>query len=147
MRYVLPLLALALLPACGSSKKHAAPRYDRARVVPCLRAGGSSFARAGASAVRIDVSGESRFATLAEVDLAFGRDAQQAFARLRARYFFRTNPKAKPYVRGRLAGNVAYAITTLPFSKHGAKGLDAARSRVRAKAERLVEGCLSKSRA
>ena len=146
MRYVLPLLGVALLAACGSSKKHAAPRYDRARVVPCLRAEGSSFARAGASVVRIDVSGESKFATLAEVDVAFGRDAQQALARLRARYFFRTNPKAKPYVHGRFTGNVAYAITTLPFSKHGPKGLEAARARVRARAERLVERCLAQAR-
>jgi hypothetical protein len=146
VRYVLPLLALALLPACGSPKKHAAPRYDRAKVVRCLRAGASSFARAGAAVVRVDVSGERRFATLAEIDVAFGQDAKQALARLRARYFFRSNPKARPYVHGRFTGNVAYAITTLPFSKHGPKGLDAARARVRARAEHLVEGCLSKSR-
>jgi len=84
-----------------------------------------SFATAGSSVVRADVSGESRFATLAEVDVAFGRDTREALARLRARYFFRTNAKAKPYVHGRYVGNVAYAITTLPFSKHGPKGLAA----------------------
>jgi hypothetical protein len=105
-----------------------------------------SFATAGSSVVRADVSGESRFATLAEVDVAFGRDTREALARLRARYFFRTNAKAKPYVHGRYVGNVAYAITTLPFSKHGPKGLDAARTRVRTKARRLVEGCLARGR-
>lgn len=145
MRYALPLLALALLPGCGSSK-HAAPRFDRAQVVRCLRAGAASFAKAGSSVVRADVSGESRFGTLAEVDVAFGRDAKDALAHLRARYFFRTNPKAKPYVHGRYVGNVAYAITTLPFSKHGPKGLDAARARVRAKAKHFVEDCLARGR-
>ena len=145
MRYVLPLLALALLPACGSSK-HAAPRYDRAKVVRCLRAGAASFAQAGRYVVRVDVSGEGRFATLAEVDLAFGRDAKDALAHLRARYFFRTNPRAKPFVRGRYVGNVAYAITTLPFTRPVPTKVDAARARVRAKAKRLVEGCLASSR-
>jgi hypothetical protein len=145
VRYAVPLLALALLAGCGSSK-HAVRRYDRAKVVHCLRAGASSFARAGPAVVRIDVSGESKFATLAEVDVAFGRDSKDALAHLRARYFFRTNPKAKPYVHGRYVGNVAYAITTLPFSKHGPKGLDAARARVRAKAQRFVEGCLARGR-
>ncbi|HEX6701367.1 MAG TPA: hypothetical protein VF101_11605 [Gaiellaceae bacterium] len=146
MRYVLPLLALVLLAGCGSSKR-AASRFDRAEMIRCLRAGGSSFAQAGGGVVRLDVGGEHRFATLAEVDVAFGRDSKDALARLRARFFFRTNQKAKPFVHGRYVGNVAYAITTLPFSKHGPKGLDAARARVRAKAKHLVEGCLARSRA
>jgi hypothetical protein len=145
VRYVLPLLAFPLLAGCGSSK-HAAAHYDRAKVVRCLRAGASSFARAGASVVRIDVSGESHFATLAEVDVAFAATSRQALAELRLHYFFRTNAKAKPYVHGRYVGNVAYAITTLPFSKRGPKGLDAARARVRTKARRLVEGCLARGR-
>jgi hypothetical protein len=145
VRYVLPVVALALVTACGSSKR-AAPRFDRAKVTSCLRAGGSSFATAGGGVVRLDVSGERRFATLAEVDVAFGRDSKDALGRLRSRFFFRANPKAKPFVHGRYVGNVAYAITTLPFSKHGPKGLDAARERVRAKAKRLVEGCLARSR-
>jgi hypothetical protein len=145
VRFVLPLVALVLLAGCGSSKR-AASRFDRAETIRCLRAGGSSFAQAGDGVVRLDVSGERRFATLAEVDVAFGRDSKDALARLRSRFFFRTNAKAKPFVHGRYVGNVAYAITTLPFSKHGPTGLDAARARVRAKAKRLVEGCLARSR-
>jgi hypothetical protein len=145
VRYALPLLALALLAGCGSSKR-AASRFDRTEMIRCLRAAGSSFAQAGGGVVRLNVSGEKRFATLAEIDVAFGRDSKDALARLRARFFFRTNPRAKPFVRGRYVGNVAYAITTLPFLKQGPKGLDAARERVRAKAKRFVEGCLARSR-
>jgi hypothetical protein len=146
VRYVLPLLALGFLAGCGSSTRSAIPRFDRATSVRCLRAGGSSFAQAGGGVVRLNVSGEKRFATLAEIDVAFGRDSKDALARLRARFFFRTNRKAKPFVHGRYVGNVAYAITTLPFLKQGLNGLDAARERVRAKAKRLVEGCLARSR-
>jgi hypothetical protein len=93
------------------------------------------------------VSGESRFGTLAEIDVAFGRDSGDALKRLRARYFFRAKPKAKPFVHGRYVGNVAYAITTLPFVKKGLPGLPAAEARIGAKARRLVEGCLARSRA
>ena len=89
------------------------------------------------------MSGESRFATLAEIDVAFGKTSREALARLRLHYFFRTNPKAKPFVHGRFVGNVAYAITTLPFLKKGLPGLAAARARIRAKASRLVESCLA----
>jgi hypothetical protein len=146
VRSALPaLLVLALFAGCGSSK-HAAPRYDRAKVTRCLRAGGNSFASAGGGVVRLNVSGESRFGTLAEVDVAFGRDSGDALKRLRARYFFRAKPKAKPFVHGRYVGNVAYAITTLPFLKKGPPGLPAAEARIRAKASRLVEGCLARSR-
>jgi hypothetical protein len=136
------LLALALLAGCGSSK-HAAPRYDPAKVTRCLRAGADSFARGPAGVVRLNVNGESRFATLAEIDVAFGKTSREALARLRVHYFFRTNPKAKPFVHGRYVGNVAYAITTLPFLKKGLPGLPAARARVRAKATRLVQRCLT----
>jgi len=144
VRYVLPVLVLALLAGCGSGKK-SAPRFDRAELNRCLRAGGYSFVDAGGGVVRLNVSGEKKFATLAEMDVAFGKDAQEALARLRANFFFKARPKAKPFIHGRYVGNVAYAITTLPFVK-GGKALDAARARVRAKAKRLVEGCLARSR-
>ena len=147
MRFILlAVLCLLLLAGCGSSKQ-AAPRFDRAAMTRCLRAGGDSFVRAGGGVVRLNVSGESRFGTLAEIDVAFGRDSGDALKRLRARYFFRTKPKAKPFVRGRYVGNVAYAVTTLPFVKKGLPGLPAAEARIGAKARRLVEGCLARSRA
>src|SRR5947207_2368998 len=57
VRYVLPVLAVVLLAGCGSSKR-AASRFDRAEMIRCLRAGGSSFAQAGGGVVRLDVSGE-----------------------------------------------------------------------------------------
>jgi hypothetical protein len=143
---VLPLLAVVLLlAACGSSK-HGTVRYDRAKVVGCLRSGGSSFAKAARGVVRLNVPGESKFATLAEIDVAFGQSSRAALARLRLEYFFRANAKAKPYVHGRYVGNVAYAITTLPFTKIGPKGLDAARARVRSKAQRLVDHCLAQGK-
>jgi hypothetical protein len=144
VRYALPLVALALLAGCGSSKK-SAPRFDQAEVTRCLRARAASFASAGGGVVRLNVGGESRFGTLAEVDVAFGRDSQEALTRLKTHFFFRTRPKAKPFVHGRYVGNVAYAITTLPFVK-GGKRLDAARERVRAKAKQLVEECLARGR-
>ena len=136
------LLALALLAGCGASK-HAARHYDPAKVTRCLRAGADSFARAPGGVVRLNVSGETRFATLAEIDVAFGKTSGEALARLRLHYFFRTNPKAKPFVHGRYVANVAYAITTLPFLKTGLPGLPAARARVRAKATRLAQRCLA----
>jgi hypothetical protein len=145
VRYVLPLLALGLLAGCGSSKPKVAT-YDRAKVVRCLRAGGSSFADTGRGVVRANVPGEKKFATLAEIDVAFGPTSKQALGRLRVNYFFRRNPKAKPYVHGRFVGNVAYAITTLPFVERGPKGFAAARARIRAKAQRLVDRCLSAAR-
>jgi hypothetical protein len=145
VRYALPLLGLVLVAGCGSSKPKVAT-YDRAKVVRCLRSGGSSFVDTGRGVVRANVPGEQKFATLAEVDVAFGPTSKQALGRLRLNYFFRTNPKAKPYVHGRFVGNVAYAITTLPFLKPGPKGLDAARARVRAKAQRLVDRCLAAGR-
>ena len=144
MRFVVPLLALVLVGGCGSEKK-SAPRFDRAELIRCLRAGGYSFVNAGGGVVRLNVSGEKKYATLAEVDVAFGKDAREALARLRANFFFKNRPKAKPFVHGRYVGNVAYAITTLPFVK-GGKALDEARARVGATAKRLVEGCLTRSR-
>ena len=106
MRRLAPaLLALVLLAGCGSSK-HTAPRYDPAKVTRCLRAGADSFARAPGGVVRLNVSGESRFATLAEIDVAFGKTSREALARLRLHYFFRTNRKAKPFVYGRYVGNI-----------------------------------------
>ena len=92
MRSALPApLVLSLLAGCGSSKR-AAPRYDRAKVTRCLRAGGDSFASAGGGVIRLNLSGESRFGTLAEIDVAFGRDGKDALGRLRAGYFFRKIP-------------------------------------------------------
>ena len=145
MRYALPLLALALLAGCGSSKHATASHYDQAKLTACLRAGADSFAR-DSGVVRLNVYGEKRFATLAEIDVAFGRTTDAAVSRLRTHYFFRTNPKAKPFVHGRYVGNVAYAITTLPFLKKGLPGLPAARARIRARSKRLVEGCLARAR-
>jgi hypothetical protein len=144
---LLAALCVVLLAGCGTAKKKAAPRFDPVEVTRCLRAGGDSFVRAGSGVIRLNVSGESRFGTLAEIDVAFGRDSGDALKRLRARYFFRTRPKAKPFVHGRYVGNVAYAITTLPFVKKGLPGLPAAEARIAAKARRLVEGCLARSRA
>jgi hypothetical protein len=143
---LLAVLCVLLLAGCGSSKQ-AAPRFDPAEMTRCLRAGGDSFVRAGGGVIRLNVSGESRFGTLAEIDVAFGRDSGDALKRLRAGYFFRAKPKAKPFVRGRYVGNVAYAITTLPFVKKGLPGLPAAEARMAAKARGLVEGCLVGSRA
>jgi hypothetical protein len=146
VRRLLPaLLAVPLFAGCGSAKHAAAPRYDQAELTRCLRAGADSFAREG-GVVRLNVYGEKRFGTLAEVDVAFGRTTSAALARLRTHYFFRRNAKAKPFVHGRYLGNVAYAITTLPFLKKGPRGLSAARERVRLRAKRLVEGCLARSR-
>lgn len=152
MRGLLPVVVgAALLAGCGSSKSDRVlpVRFDPAKVTACLRAHADSFAAAGGGVVRLNLNGDSSLGTLAEIDVAFAGDSAAALRTLRAHYFFKTRPKARPFVHGRYVGDVAYAITTLPFL--GGRGtyarrVHAAQARLQTRARGVVESCLAESR-